>query len=83
MIAPGLPGLAGAIHCNGIFDRMVFHLLAHAIDVFLAVGFRRVDAEDDDAFVAEIFVPTRVPRVIVNAVDSAKGPKMEGNDFAA
>jgi hypothetical protein len=42
-----------------------------------------VHAQDDKALLREVLVPTRVPRVVAHAVDSAKRPEMQHDDFPA
>ena len=75
--APRGPGLALRIDRDGIFHSGVFDFLAHGFGVLLAVGFRRVYADDRDALVGEVLMPARGPRVVANLVDSAEGPEMQ------
>lgn len=49
----------------------------------LALSFRRVNADDRNTLLRKLFIPALVPRVIANAVDSAKGPKVEDHNLSA
>ena len=82
LIAPGFPGLEFVVHRNRVFDPVVLHFFLNRTDVSLSFRLRRVDAQQRDVFLRELFVPTLVPRVVVDAVDSAISPEVQDNDLA-
>jgi hypothetical protein len=48
----------------------------------LALCLGCVNADDSDTLSCEPFVPALVPRVIMDAVDSAERPKVQDDDLA-
>ena len=51
-------------------------------ELFFGCGFGGVHSNDGQSTVAVILLPPPVPGVVANAVDSAKSPEMERDDFA-
>src|SRR5262249_7160645 len=82
VVAPGLPVFKPGIDGDRKLQAASRSLPADALDNFLPLRFRRVDADDRQALAAEVFAPTLVPRVVLDAVDSAKGPEMQGDNLS-
>lgn len=80
MIGPGVPVFGRVIDRDGELQAIVLRLLLDLGDDFLAGGFGGMDAEDRQSFVREALMPTPVPGVIVDAVDSAEGPEVQSDD---
>lgn len=83
VVTPGLPVLQFAVDGNGEFESMLPGAFAYALDDLFSFGFGRVNADDREALLTKLFLPTLVPRVIVDAVDSAECPEMECDDLPA
>src|SRR5262249_22898864 len=83
VIAPGLPGLEVSIDGNRKVQSVFFRLAADAVDDLLAFGLGRVNTDDRHTLATKLLLPTLVPRVIVDAVDSAKRPEVQDDDVAA
>ncbi len=55
----------------------------HAIRLPLCRCFWRMHADDYQALVCISVVPTPVPGIIADTIDSAKGPKMQGHHLSS
>src|SRR5579883_999882 len=83
LIAPRLPNAAVVINDDGEFQAVVPSLGADAGCICLVGELRRVDADDRQPLAGVFLLPGLVDRVIVDAIDTAKGPEMDDHDLAA
>ena len=81
LIPPRRPGFTVVVDGNRVVELVVFHLGPNARDVLLALGFRRMDTNDGDALLTELLLPFPVPGIVVDAIDSAKGPEVDDDDL--
>ena len=81
-IAPGVPVLAAVVHEDGEGELGFSGLRLDLFDVMFVRSFRGVDPDDRQAAFLKRIVPTPVPGVIADAVNSPKGPEVQRNDLA-
>src|SRR5262249_1382066 len=82
-VAPGVPVLVFAVDDDREQELLVARLATDAGGFALAVGLGRVDADQDDIFVFEAFIPFLVPGIVVNAVDAVACVEMDHHDLSA
>src|SRR5262249_52980397 len=82
-VAPGLPVLLLAVDSDRKREPMLAGAPANAGDDFLPFGLGGMHADHREIAFVEHCVPTLVPRVVVDTVDSTEGPEMERDDLPA
>src|SRR6185369_3538964 len=73
-VAPGGPILEPVVDGDGEVEFFLLRLFLDALKHLFVRPFGRVDADDRHALLAEPVLPTPVPGVIADAVDSPKRP---------
>jgi hypothetical protein len=82
-VAPSLPVLQSAVNGDREFESMLPSAFADLLDDLFPLGFGRVNADDRETLLIELFLPALVPRVVMDAVNSAERPEMERDDLPA
>lgn len=76
IVGPCLPCLKSIVDGNGIDEAAVAGFCPQLFDVMLGFGLWRVNAENHQSLRRELVMPTLVPRVIMDAVNSSVGEEV-------
>ena len=83
IVGPCAPGLLAVVDGDRVGEAAVNHFCPEFLDVVLGFRFGRMNAENHQSLRGELVVPTLVPRVITDAVDSSVGKEIQGHDLTA